>query len=104
MTREYDGRKSQARRDALEAQVGPGETLPVAITFANGQPDLTMHAYRKTVLTYAARIDEPFSVWTNEGTMQGKAGDYLAVGPAGEMYPIDKAVFAASYEEVVDDA
>lgn len=101
--REYDGRKSQARRDALEAGVGPGEDQALAIPDGHEPTgSLVVHAYRKTVLTYAAQVPAPFAVWTNEGRMEGKAGDYLAVGPAGEMYPIDKAVFAASYEQVTE--
>lgn len=57
-------------------------------------------AYRKTTLTYAAKVSVPFTVETLEGPMTGKAGDYLAVGPAGEMYPIAADVFEASYEQV----
>lgn len=55
-------------------------------------------AYRKTVLTYAVRMDEPFEVETLEGTMTGQPGDYLAVGVQGEMYPIAASVMDASYE------
>lgn len=56
-------------------------------------------AYAKTQLTYAAKVSVPFSVRTIEGVMDAKAGDYLAVGAHGEMYPIDAAVFEASYVE-----
>jgi len=56
--------------------------------------------YRKTATALACRMEETFEVETIEGVMSGKAGDYLAIGTAGEMYPIDAAVFEASYERV----
>lgn len=58
------------------------------------------HEYRKTATALACRMDEPFEVETIEGVMSGKAGDYLAIGTAGEMYPIDAAVFEGSYERL----
>lgn len=63
---------------------------------------MVVHPYRKTVLTYATPIDEDFEVDTLEGVHTGKAGDYLAVGPHGEMYPIDVHVFLESYERADD--
>jgi hypothetical protein len=33
-----------------------------------------------------------------EGTMRGKAGDYLIIGVHGEMYPCDKTIFEETYE------
>ena len=54
--------------------------------------------YRKRVPTLAVQMDEPFSVETLEGTMEGKAGDWLMVGASGEMYPCDIDIFAATYE------
>ena len=59
-----------------------------------------MKPYRKTSITYAVQIGEPFQVHTLEGLHDGKAGDWLAVGLHGEMYPIDADVFAATYEEI----
>jgi hypothetical protein len=56
--------------------------------------------YRKTMATYAIRVDEDFQVHTLEGVMRGQAGDYLAVGPAGELYPIAADVFKSSYERI----
>ena len=41
-----------------------------------------------------------FEVDTLEGTMKGKAGDYLVCGIQGEYYPVDKDIFKASYERV----
>ena len=38
-------------------------------------------AYRKKPITiYAKQMDKPFEVKTLEGTMMGKAGDYLIIG------------------------
>lgn len=56
--------------------------------------------YRKTSLTYAVQMSEPFEVDTLEGVHTGKARDWLAVGAHGEMYPIDDAVFRSTYEAV----
>jgi len=54
--------------------------------------------YRKKTLTQAVRMPEAFSVETLEGTMEGKAGDYLMIGINGEMYPCDAEIFAKTYE------
>ena len=44
-------------------------------------------------------MSEQFLVETNEGTMKGKAGDWLIEGIMGEVYPHDAQTFVASYEE-----
>lgn len=62
--------------------------------------DRPADAYRKTSLTYAVQMFTPFEVDTIEGLHTGKAGDYLAIGAQGEMYPIDLAVFEATYESM----
>lgn len=54
--------------------------------------------FRKTALAHAIHMQEPFSIETLEGTMEGKAGDWLMVGVNGEMYPCDAEVFEKSYE------
>jgi len=56
--------------------------------------------YRKTTPVRAIQLFEPFSVETLEGTMEGKAGDYLMIGINGEMYPCDAEIFAKTYEPV----
>lgn len=48
----------------------------------------------------AIRVVFPFQVHTLEGTMTGKAGDYLVEGIKGERYPCDREVFEESYERV----
>lgn len=56
--------------------------------------------YRKTTPIRAIQMDELFSVETMEGTMKGKAGDWLMIGVNGEMYPCDADVFEKTYEPV----
>ena len=56
--------------------------------------------YRKKTLTQAELMNIDFIVETLEGTMKGKAGDYLATGVLGEKYIITKKVLEASFEEV----
>lgn len=87
----FDGKKDPERRAAVEAN--PAIEMGINMPFG---------VYRKTAMTYAARIDEPFEVDTLEGLHSGNAGDYLAIGPHGEMYPIDASVFRDSYE-IADD-
>ncbi len=53
--------------------------------------------YRKTATVMAKQMDEDFEVETLEGTMKGKAGDYLCRGPAGEEWPIKKEIFESTY-------
>lgn len=55
---------------------------------------------KKPIPIQAKQMGEPFSVETKEGTMQGKAGDYLIIGIRGEQYPCDKGIFEESYTEV----
>lgn len=88
----FAGGRDPERRALVEAGTwrGPAATeIPEA-----------MREYRKTATTFAVRIAEPFEVDTLEGVMRGQAGDYLACGVAGELYPIDAAVMDASYEQV----
>jgi len=55
---------------------------------------------KKPVVVQAIQIDKPFEVETLEGTMKGKAGDFLIIGIKGEKYPCDKEIFEQTYEEV----
>lgn len=48
----------------------------------------------------AEYMDEPFEVETLEGTMRGKAGDYLVTGIRGEQYPVDGEIFEETYVAV----
>lgn len=65
-------------------------------------PEKVGKQYRKKTFIFAVRMDHPFEVQTLEGTMQGHAGDYLAKGLKGELYPIADEIFTKSYEEVGD--
>lgn len=55
--------------------------------------------FRKVALTKARKMDVPFTVETLEGTMDGKAGDYLCLDTKGHPYPCDAEVFHASYAQ-----
>lgn len=81
----YDGKRDKQRRKMVEA----GE-------YRDLRP-LDFRGYAKQGLTYAAKVDLPFTVETIEGIMDGNAGDYLAIGVNGEMYPIAADVFEATY-------
>ncbi|NCT17051.1 MAG: hypothetical protein COZ75_06350 [Flavobacteriaceae bacterium CG_4_8_14_3_um_filter_34_10] len=62
-------------------------------------PDLAFKtAVKKPIPIQCAQIMEPFEVETIEGTMKGKAGDWLMVGVTGELYVCDNAIFNKSYE------
>lgn len=94
--RRIDGKKNPARRQYAEESGGE-----ILIEIGEGG-DITFPGdeYRKTSTIYAVRVDVPFEVDTIEGVHTAKAGDFLALGQAGELYPIDAAVFAATYERV----
>lgn len=55
---------------------------------------------RKPVVVHAERQAVPFEVVTPGGVSSGRAGDWLVVGPAGELYPLRHEVFVAAYEPV----
>ena len=54
---------------------------------------------KKPIVIQACQIPEEFEVETLEGTMKGKAGDWLIIGVKGEMYPCDDEIFKETYEE-----
>jgi hypothetical protein len=83
----FEGKADPSRRDALDHNA--------EAVLREGWRE-----YRKATTTWARRMTEPFEVNTEEGLMQGAAGDYLAVGAAGEMYPIKGDLFAQTHEEV----
>lgn len=60
-----------------------------------GWPDAK--EYRKTATVWAVRMTEAFEVHTLEGVMTGEPGDYLCQGPAGERWPVKRAIFEATY-------
>lgn len=81
----YDGKRDRQRRKLVEQ----GE-------YRDLRP-LDFRGYSKHGLTYAAKVPQDFTVETIEGQMAGSAGDYLAIGAAGEMYPISSEIFEATY-------
>ncbi len=62
-------------------------------------PDLQFKtAIKKPIPMRCCQILEDFEVETLEGTMRGKAGDWLMVGASGEMWPIKDKIFRETYE------
>ena len=55
---------------------------------------------KKPLFVQATQIGEEFEVVTLEGTMKGKAGDFLVRGITGEIYPVDYHIFRKSYDPV----
>ncbi|WP_121353279.1 hypothetical protein [Flavisolibacter nicotianae] len=70
------------------------------ITFKKGEiPHYNFkQAIKKPIPVRCIQIQEPFRVETMEGTLEGKAGDYLMIGIKGEMYPCEKEIFEATYD------
>jgi hypothetical protein len=69
-------------------------------TFKKGQiPEMEFkQVVKKPIPVRCVQIQEPFRVETLEGTMEGKAGDYLMIGIRGEMYPCAKEIFDETYD------
>ena len=57
-------------------------------------------AVKKPIPIRCMQIHESFTVETNEGSLQGKPGDYLMIGVRGEMYPCPREVFEETYDIV----
>lgn len=53
--------------------------------------------FRKTATIFAVQMPTDFLVQTLEGPHYGHAGDWLAKGPAGEMWPIKREIFEKTY-------
>lgn len=60
----------------------------------------TMVYRKKPIEIQAYQIMEDFYVKTLEGTMRGKAGDYVIQGIRNELYICDKEIFNETYEFV----
>ena len=61
------------------------------------------HQYKKKYITTAAKKTDDFTIETLEGTMKGHAGDYICIGPKGELYPCHKEIFEETYEEIKNE-
>jgi hypothetical protein len=46
------------------------------------------------------KIHEPMGIWTLEGVMTIKEGDWIIKGVEGEFYPCKPDIFEATYEAV----
>ncbi len=70
------------------------------ITFKKGEiPNFEFKpAIKKPLPIRCIQIKEPFKVETMEGSLEGKAGDYLMIGIKGEIYPCAKEIFEETYE------
>lgn len=64
-------------------------------------PKLMLLEYRKTASVQATQINEEFEVTTAQGNVaRGAPGDYLCVGPHGDLWPCRKDIFEDTYELV----
>ncbi len=59
-----------------------------------------LNVRKNPIIIKAIQINDPdgFVVTTMEGRVQGKCGDYLMIGVAGEKYPCDKDIFERTYD------
>jgi hypothetical protein len=53
---------------------------------------------KKPVVVHACQLTEDSTVETMEGVMNGKAGDFLMKGIAGEVYICDREIFFKTYD------
>lgn len=97
----FSGKKNPRRRAGVENDGILADAAEVVGTNRIEPVELgPVRAYRKSVETYAVRMDEAYVVDTLEGPHDGKAGSYLALGAQGELYPIDAEIFEETYELV----
>lgn len=97
-----DGKRNPYRRERIEAGNQQGYDVYGVDTFETVTTDFK--PFKKTSVTYATQIPVRFFVDTIEGAEQeGQPGDFLAVGAAGEMYPIAHDIFLNTYE-IAEDA
>ncbi len=89
----FNGQKNPGRRKRVESGQTLADVFPIVLD-----------EYRKVGSTYAVRMPAAFEVDTPEGRIAGKKGDFLALGVAGELYPVDAEIMDASYERVRPDA
>lgn len=92
----FTGWESTSRRETI-VEGGYYIVLPDG-RLVSGRP------YRPKGVTYLAKIPEAFEVDTERGCIQGRAGDYLAVGLMGEMYVVKAGQLGQRYDEVIDVA
>ena len=87
-----EGLKEDYKGDGQEVTDDSGKPIEV--------PEEEFREAQKTEPTQVVQMDEPFQVQTKEGPADGDAGDYLAKGVEGEMWPIDQEIFDKTHEFV----
>ena len=55
---------------------------------------------KKPIEVEAYQITEKKEIQTREGTLYGYPGDWIVTGIQGEIYPVGKEIFEATYEPV----
>jgi len=93
-------REALASTHTTEAYKGDGQEVTNKKGEAMDIPDKEFREAQKTEPTQVVQMDEPFKVQTKEGPADGDAGDYLAKGVEGEMWPIDQEIFDKTHEFV----
>jgi hypothetical protein len=58
----------------------------------------TWDTYQKQVATWAVKLPVGVTIPTREGTVEGKAGDYLCIDSDGGLYPCDGDTFEKMYQ------
>ena len=53
--------------------------------------------------TFGSTEPDALDIHTLEGTMAAHIGDYIIKGVQGEFYPCKPDIFAATYEEVINE-
>ena len=56
--------------------------------------------YEKIQPTPMVQMEDDFKVETLEGPMNADEGDFLAMGPEGELYPVDQEIQNQTYQEI----
>jgi len=54
---------------------------------------------KKPVVIEAVRLEDDTPIYTLEGTMLGRKGDWLIRGVNGELYPCKPDIFEKTYEK-----
>ncbi len=92
--------------DGLEGEARTANALDGDMTLVvdgeEAEPeDLTgWGVYEKIRPTPMVQMEEDFEVETMEGPMNADAGDFLAMGPEGELYPVDQEIQNQTYQEI----
>lgn len=56
--------------------------------------------YEQRFIVYAMLIEEDFELDTPTGTVEGKKGDYVVMGPQGNKWVMPKVLFEKAYESI----